>query len=126
MFSAKTITSRTMEAKIKRMWSWLIDQIPASHLDVYAWRFGFAAVLFSLAGGLCGWIVLDIRDHASRLRAVSESERSGRLKAAEQELSAAKAAIEEASARIVSATAIIEAVLNWDALGNSKPTVSGR
>ena len=79
-----------MDAKLKHMWTWLIDQIPSSNLDAYAWRFGLSAILLSIAGGLCGWIALDIRDRASRVRAGAEGERSARLKITEDELSKAK------------------------------------
>jgi hypothetical protein len=104
-----------MEAKVKRMWSWLVDQIPASQLDTYAWRFGLAAILLPILGGMCGWIVLDIRDRSARLRASSEAERSARIQSlghradnAEQQLLEAKKRLEEAEKRQRIRT------LNWD------------
>ena len=75
------------------MWNWLINLIPDSQLNIYRWRFGLAGIVFSISGGLCGWIALDIRDRSSRINAIAEENRVARLKSAEEQLTKAKAQI---------------------------------
>ena len=81
------------------MASWLIDYIPVTELDIYAWRVGLFAILLSMTGGLCGWIALDIRNRISENKISSESAKAARLTMAENELAEAKAKITEMEER---------------------------
>jgi hypothetical protein len=72
------------------MWNWLIDLIPSTRLDVFAWRFGLLAILMPIFGGLCGWIALDIRNRSAAFKAEVDSQRGARLEATESELAKAK------------------------------------
>lgn len=72
------------------MWDWLINRIPDTQLDAFAWRFGLLAILMSILGGLLGWVALDIRNRSSALKAVIDQQRGIRLKVAEDELTKAQ------------------------------------
>jgi hypothetical protein len=53
-----------------RMWSVVINHIPAARLESWAWWLGVFAIILPLLGGVCGWLSFEMNDTVTHRKEV--------------------------------------------------------
>lgn len=65
-----------------RMWSIVINHIPAARLEDWAWWLGVFAITLPILGGVCGWLSFEMNDTVTHRKEVETQQQIADAKAA--------------------------------------------
>jgi hypothetical protein len=65
-----------------RMWSIVINHIPAARLETWAWWLGVFAITLPILGGVCGWLSFEMNDTVTHRKEVETQQQIAEARAA--------------------------------------------